>query len=224
MIIRNIFVLIVVLSLSFSSTAQVTDQGNFLIGGTLGFSTSDSDINQTIGGTPQTTNGTNATQVNVAPAIGYFIANNVALGVGMDYTLNTVKESNDDRDYDSDLLFGPFARFYLPVGNDMSFFLETTFGFGNSVDQIEIDGQTQNTSTNVFAAGVGPGFTIFSSNAIGIEAAVKYNYARSESNTQANELSIETITTTNQVDFSIGLQFYFTRVSPVSTYNETSFY
>ncbi len=34
--------------------------------------------------------------------------------------------------------------------------------------------------TNIFAIGAGPGFTIFSSDAIGIEALIKYNYARSK--------------------------------------------
>lgn len=214
---RRILGLLIALLCTVALSAQVTDQGNFLIGSTLGFSTSDSQIDQSVDGVNESSSGKNATQLNVAPALGYFVIDNIALGVGMDYTLNRVSEAGQEEDYDSDLLFGPFARFYMPLSGDMALFLETTFGFGNSVDQIDIDGETRNTSTNVFAAGVGPGFTIYSDSAIGIEAAFKYNFARSESDTQANELTIETITTTNQIDFSIGVQFYFTRLRPVNT-------
>lgn len=69
-------------------------------------------------------------------------------------------------------------------------------------------GEPQRINTNIMAFGLGPGFTIFSSSAVGIEALVKYNFARSRFDTDIAGLQRETVTRTNQFDFSIGFQFY----------------
>ncbi|MCB0643683.1 MAG: outer membrane beta-barrel protein, partial [Phaeodactylibacter sp.] len=154
--------------------AQITDRGNFIIGGTLGFSTASSNVEQNLSGENTAFEGSTSTQFNIAPSIGYFLVRNFAVGVGMDYTFNAVEDPDGSMEDDSDLLFGPFMRLYLPISDDMSFFLESTAGFGSSSNTSTIDGANQNISTDVFAFGVGPGFTIFSSNAVGIEALVKY--------------------------------------------------
>lgn len=192
------------------TNAQITNKGNFIIGGTMGFSAANSDVEQTLNG-ETISERAEASQINVAPSLGYFFADNFALGFGMDYTLNTVRQP-DGRSIDSDLLFGPFGRYYFPAGTDKAFFIETNFGFGSSIDEAELNGTSQAVNTNVFAVGVGPGFTIYSSDAIGIEALVKYNHARSNSSTTVENASVNTITLTNQVDFSVGLQVYLSRL------------
>lgn len=189
--------------------AQVTDQGNFLLGSTIGFATSRSSITQ---GTPsgeEKGEGPLANQVHFAPSIGYFLLDNTVLGIRMDYTLSRQEEEGVEKVKDSDLLFGPFARYYLPVGNDMAFLIEAGFGFGNSSDLMGLNGDRQTITTNMFAFGVGPGFTIISSKAIGLEAIFKYNYARSHFNTEIGGVSRETITKTDAFDISLGLHLYF---------------
>lgn len=208
----------------------ITSQGNFMMGGTLGFSTADSNVEINVDGTTVNNNGTRATQFNISPRIGYFITNNFALGIGMDYTLNRIKEPVDLSDpetdyqteYDSDLLFGPFGRFYFPIAADKAFFLQANFGFGSSQDRIRVGEDPQTTSTDVIAASFGPGFTIYSSDAIGIEAIVKYNWARSNASFEYQGTSNETTTYTNQLDFSIGFQVYFTRLQRVETSDQPS--
>lgn len=205
---------LLILLLSFSAmNAQITSQGNFIVGGTFGFSAANSDVEENANGNVTTTEGATASQLNIAPSIGYFVTDNFALGFGLDYTLSTVDNTNDNTSIDSDLLFGPFTRYYLPVGEDKAFFLEANAGFGNSIDEITIDGTTQNINNNIFAIGIGPGFTIFSNDAIGIEALMKYNYARSEADIDINGESLNTTTFTNQLDFSVGLQVYFARLN-----------
>jgi adenosyl cobinamide kinase/adenosyl cobinamide phosphate guanylyltransferase len=51
--------------------------------------------------------------------------------------------------------------------------------------------------------------SVIASNAIGLEAVVKYNFARSEFDTQIGGINANTTTRTNQVSISLGLQFYF---------------
>lgn len=205
------------LILAFMATAvlwcQVTDQGNFVIGSTLGFSTANSKVTQEVGDAGATNEERPfSVQLNIAPKVGYFLVDNFALGIGVDYTLNRIEEGGEEKVKDSDLLFGPFGRYYFPVGDDMAFLIEAGFGFGNATDVVGIAGTRQSITTNIFAFGVGPGFTIVSSESIGLEASVKYNYAHSSFDTEIGGVRQKTRTDTNQFDFSVGVQFYFSRI------------
>ncbi len=193
--------------------AQYTTQGNFMMGTTLGFSAATSTITQDYGTGDVAKENPTYTQFSIAPSIGYFLIDNLALGIGLDYTFNQVRNQGQNTNKDSDLLFGPFGRYYVPLSDDMSFFLEANFGFGNSSDNQDVGGVPQNISTNIFAIGVGPGFTIFSSEAVGIETLVKYNYARSDFDTNIGGVRAKTMTKTNQFDFSVGFRFYFTALT-----------
>ena len=192
--------------LSIKGQAQdFTQRGNFMFGSTVGFSSNTSNIAQ--GGTKG--EGPESFQWNLAPHIGYFLFDNFNLGIGLDYTFSREKQPNADKNDDSDLLFGPFGRYYVPFGGDKAVFLEGNFGFGTSSDALIVDGATQNISTDVIAFGAGPGFTIFSNDALGIETLFKYNFARSRFNTTQGGVVTETTTKTNQFAVSLGLQFYF---------------
>ena len=204
------FFLLIILSalLVPAAQGQFTDQGRFMLGSAVGFATNTSKISYS----SQTPSGSNEepqnTQWNVAPSIGYFLFDNFTLGIGLDYTSSSETRQDQPKTKDSDLLFGPFARYYVPFG-DMAFFLQGNFGFGNSSDNLSVGGETRNINTNIFAVGAGPGFTIFSNEAIGIEALVKYNYARSKFDIDIAGVKTNTTTKTNQIALSLGIQVYF---------------
>ena len=153
--------------------------------------------------------GLSAQQINIAPVIGYFVADNFATGLGADFTLNSVSEPNKDKTEDSDVLFGPFMRYYFPVGDNVAFFLVANFGFGNSKDEQITAGEKQRINNNVFAYGTGPGLTVCSKGGFGLEATLKYNYAQSKFDTDLGGVSATTKTRTNQFALSLGLQYYF---------------
>ena len=214
---KNIICIITTLlfTASISLQAQVTDRGNFLAGSSLGFSKSSSELKIQSSNLEEDAEGPSSLQLSFAPKIGYFLGDNFALGLGMDLTFSRLEEQNTDRNEDSDLLFGPFARYYFPLEDGLAFFAEANFGFGNSSDDLYIADVRQSINTNIFATGFGPGFTIISSNGIGLEAIFKYNYARSKFNTNLDGIQQETITRTNQFDFSLGVQYYFSGIRPV---------
>ena len=191
--------------LYFTASAQILDKGNFMIGSTVGFSTANSKVST--GG--EESEGLRAQQFNVAPAIGYFVLNNFALGLGADFTLNSVTEPSQDKTTDSDLLFGPFARYYLPMGENVALFLVGNFGFGNSQDEQLVGTTKQSISTNIFAVGAGPGITVYSKGGFAIESVLKYNYARSKFDTENAGVTTSTSTRTNQFSLSLGMQYYF---------------
>ncbi|MCB0531191.1 MAG: outer membrane beta-barrel protein [Saprospiraceae bacterium] len=182
-----------------------TERGNFLVGTAIGFSSNTSTISQSTG----KGDGPESFQWNIAPHVGYFLFENFAIGVGLDYTFSREQQPNEDKNDDTDLLFGPFGRYYIPFGGDKAVFLEGNFGFGTSSDDLIINGEPQSISTDIIAFGAGPGFTIFSNDAIGIETLFKYNYARSRFNTTQEGVVTETTTKTNQFAVSLGIQVYF---------------
>jgi hypothetical protein len=220
---KIVYVLLTALiSIGLQLEAQVTSSGNFVIGSTFGLSTAKSKITQDSGDGEEEVDNPSSSQFSFSPRVGYFVIDNFAVGIQMDYTSSEVKQPNLDRTTDSDLLFGPFARFYLPVGDDMGLFLEAGFGFGNSNDEKYIGAERQSINTNIFAYGLGPGFTIFSSQAVGVEALLKYNYARSDFDTEIGGIARKTTTRTNQFDFSVGVHFYFTALRPAVTTDKSS--
>jgi hypothetical protein len=211
----TVILLALILGFAGMATAQILQQGNFLIGSTLGFSSADSKIKRVLNNVEQTNSGPVSLQLNLSPNVGYFLADDLVLGIGMDYTFGRFKEANTDRTEDSNLLFGPFFRYYYDLGENMAFFGEIDLGFGNSSDDQFIGNNKQSITTNIFSIGVGPGFTIYSNNAIGIETMFKYNFSRSRFNTMSiDQIQTETITRTNQFDISLGIQFYFSSIQP----------
>lgn len=196
---------LLMLLLHWSVSAQLMNQGNFMVGSTLGFSTANSKV--TSGGTEN--DGISAQQVNIAPSIGYFVLDNFAAGLGADYTLNSVTEPNADETEDSDLLFGPFMRYYFQAGDNVAFFLVGNFGFGNSKDNQTVGEIKQKIETNVLAFGTGPGLTVYSKGGFALETIFKYNYARSSFDTTIGGVNTTTKSRTNQFSLSLGLQYYF---------------
>lgn len=200
-----------------SATAQYTSQGNFVIGSRLGFSTAMSDVSVSGASGNFSGNGGSAYQINLQPAIGYFLATNFATGIGMEYIGTgstsaedfTNPENGEQKSTNSDLLFGPFFRFFLPYSTDKTFFLDTSVGFGNSVDEFNNSGTTQKINNNLTVIGIGPGFTIFADNGVALEAVVKYNYAHTKNEIDLSGVKTTSITNTNALDFTFGIQYYF---------------
>jgi hypothetical protein len=185
--------------------AQFTDRGRFMLGSAVGFATNNSTITRS---DQNDVSEPRNSQWNVAPSVGYFLFDHFALGIGMDYTSSSEQNEGEEATNDNDLLFGPFLRYYIPFG-DKAIFLQGNFGFGNSTDNLVLGGVRQRINTNILAYGAGPGFTIFSNDAIGIEALVKYNYARSKFDVEIGGVTTSTTTKTNQIALSLGMQLYF---------------
>jgi hypothetical protein len=217
-LLTSTFLCMFVLALSAQEIVnQPTKRGNFVIGTRLGFSTAKStvDVQSTVGSIKG--DGGSSAQFNFAPAIGYFIVNNFALGIGMDW-LRTNSSTGVDlnggteapqKSNNNNVLFGPFARFFLPMGDDKAFFIGSTLGFGNSKSQYIANNTTQSIDNTLLNIGVGPGFTIFSRNGMALEALVKYNYAKSTSIIDVQGVKRTSKTWTNAIDFSVGVQYYF---------------
>ena len=91
---RLLMILLVTISCNMQAQIQ---KGNFLAGGTLSFRSTD-----------YTADNSKTSAWNLTPGGGYFILDKLALGARITFTYN----SNDGDNY-TDLLGGPFARYYF---------------------------------------------------------------------------------------------------------------
>jgi hypothetical protein len=197
--------------------SQPTQRGNFVIGTRLGFSSAKSTVDVQAATGSIKGDGGSSYQLNIAPGIGYFLTNNFVLGVGMDLIRTNSKSgvdltggtSTSQESNNNNVLFGPFIRYFIPFSDDKAFFIGSTLGFGNSKNQFTAGTTTQSINTSLLTIGVGPGFTIYSSNGLALEALVKYNFASSNSKIDVQGIQRTSKTWTNAVDFSVGVQYYF---------------
>lgn len=205
-------------------TEPLLQRGNFMIGTGIGFSTAQSKVDISGPSTNFDGEGGTATQLNLSPSLGYFFARNFVLGIGMNYIFN---QTSTPEDFDSpnagkvessntDVLFGPFARIYLPFLDNKALFISTTMGFGKSEDEFISDSGIQSVDNDLFTASIGPGFTIMAADGLALEAIVKYNYTRSESDIILDGEARSTTTKTNAFDFSVGIRYYFRGFQPIN--------
>ena len=96
------FILLIILFLSTYSYSQIT-KNNWLVGGSGNFKTTKADKN---------TDGTNSyadrTIFTIAPDVGYFIYDKLAVGMNLSYTYDNIYDQNYQY-----FGIGPFVRYYF---------------------------------------------------------------------------------------------------------------
>lgn len=131
---------------------------------------------------------------------GYFISNQISIGLLTDFSIKSSKYSNTLNDNKSteisnNYYFGPFLRFYTKPG----IFFEEVFALG--FGQIGFNDNPEKTQNYSFSTGIG--YSLFITNSIALEPLIKYKY---EKTYWDSEDVIEAIN--SGIYFSIGLQFY----------------
>ncbi|MFO7613287.1 MAG: outer membrane beta-barrel protein [Bacteroidales bacterium] len=98
------------------------------------------------------------TSLNISPRIGYFVVNNLALG--LDLNLSYLNVGDTESDYNTQITTftaGPFVRYYIPTGK-VKPFVEAGGAFGNLVykwDGWEGEEEKMKHSLTMFNGGVG---------------------------------------------------------------------
>lgn len=195
--------LLAVSAIAFTTQAQ-TEKGNFVVGGTVQYQSEKVD-------------GANKADktFQIVPSVGYFVANNIAVGTGIGYQY--AKEYNTASTLQSSaFVINPFARAYKGVNDQFKFFgqLSVPMSFGNTkAGDVNGDNMTKVGKNNNIGVALSPGFAFFPSKKFGIEFAVKgisYNDNKLEN---ANGDKIGGDKNFNiGADFfapNIGVQFYF---------------
>ena len=169
---------------------------------------------------------TKYTTGRISPQIGYFLADNLAIGLNLSYVAekstdegevifngNTLKLT--DTQTNSTMAFGPFVRYYKPVGERAAFFGQAVVGFGTKKyeserERLNPQGTVETTSSDIkfsqLGAGISPGFTFFPTDNFGLEVMLGgLGWNRTQKKDLKDNEKKEDFTSSD-FDFSLGLQ------------------
>ncbi len=127
-----------------------TSQGTLSLGGSVGITTNKDE-----------NDGEDVTRstFEFSPSVGYFVIDH--LMVGLDLSISSTKEDDGFGGDDKQTTFGigPFARYYVPLGEGKFMFTgEAGFGFAAVKDKPDGQDETKGSAVNFYVA---PGFTFF---------------------------------------------------------------
>ncbi len=149
-------------AVSLTSSAQFA-KGDSYISGNVGFTSSSKKLNST------TTVLENKTDLSVSPNYGYFVTNNIAVGVGLGYGMNTTKnDATGAKIVDgSTLSAGVFARYYTTPAKAFSFFGNLGVNYTSGTEKLPTS-----VKTTGFDVAIAPGISYFVSNRLAIESTI----------------------------------------------------
>lgn len=178
------------------STAQ-TEKGKILLGGTASYQSSKSDAD-----------GAKAAEnLNLLPNIGYFVADNFAVGTGVGYSYSKADVASVAGQNEA-FVVSPFGRYYVPLTEKFKFFGQASvpmaFGTVKATDANGDTGSKTGSSTSIGVA-VSPGFAFFPTSKIGIEFA--FNGA-SYNSYKVKDSNDNDVKGAGSEDFSIGTSFF----------------
>jgi hypothetical protein len=105
---------------------------------------------------------------NVAPSLGYFVSENIAIGTRVGYFSRTFENSSLSKV--DNISADVFGRYYFKPSATFSIFTELNAGFFNSTVETINNNITSTYKSDGFRAGINPGISYFVSNHFAIEA------------------------------------------------------
>lgn len=185
-----------VAALTFASQAQ-TEKGNFVLGGGLGFNT------ESVKDTDD-----KATSFNILPSVGYFVSENISVGVGLGYAWGKTEDGVDETT-GGVFAVAPFSRWYSANG-PVRFFgqLSVPMSWGNQKVNDEKTGNISN-----YGVELAPGVAYFPTSKIGLEFKVRGLYYNSNIVDPTGDAPKTTVNSfgldANSLAPTVGVQFYF---------------
>jgi hypothetical protein len=174
------FFFLATLLFSGLANAQIT-KGNWMVGGNLGFSYSNSKA-------VVNSDNSNSYTVNISPNIGYFFYDKFAGGTKINYFFSKFISSQGNGKF-TYANAGPFMRYYfLEKEKRTNIFLESSYNFS-------IDNKNKNT---VF--GTKTGAAVFLNSSVALEISLEYLLSKSPLGS-----------TSNAVLLGVGLQIHLER-------------
>jgi outer membrane protein len=170
----------VLVALLFLSSAVVFGQlekGNIFIQGSSSIGFSSEKYTYISGGT--STESSKSTNFGFSPKVGYFVIDNLPLGLLID--VNAYKNKaidSDNQNTSNELLFGPFARYYFLPQNELKPMAEIYAGFGGSKDKSDYSGYSNESKYGIIKLGIGAGASYFVTDHVAIDMIIGYNSSR----------------------------------------------
>jgi len=210
---QSLFLAFLIISLSCINLSAQTSKGKFLIGGLtyIGYPGS-GETSMNIGYTTSKSKDDSGDEddyidkmfsLNFTPKAGYFIIDNLVLGVDMTLFSSFSKTTNRENKSNSTIITaGPFVRYYIPTKKVLPF-AEAMYSVGSQKNSSEWEEREYTNKTGVQLYSVGIGVAIPLGEKASFDALVGYQSAIIKDK-EDNENNERTIVGT------VGLKFGFT--------------
>lgn len=192
---KNLFLtLSAVTALSLAANAQ-TEHGKFIVGGQVSFDhakTKDTDIK--------------STGFSINPTVGYFVADNwaVGTGVGYDWSKNEGAQTVKNQGFK----LAPFVRNYVGEGQ-FKFFSQLSVPMTWGKETIETSAGDVKAKTQNIGVELAPGFAFFPTKNIGVELKVRGLYYENAKNKTTDVTTNKFGLDANSLAPTLGVQFHF---------------
>ena len=129
-----------------------------------GFAKGDLFLTGSFGISSEKTGDDKSNSFTVAPSLGYFVSENIAIGGRILYTSDKSESGNVDTQDLTTLGIAGFARYYWTPANKFSIFGEAEVSYASAENNLS------NVKGNGFGLGIAPGVSYFLSSNFAIEA------------------------------------------------------
>ncbi|TAE75521.1 MAG: hypothetical protein EAZ85_02285 [Bacteroidetes bacterium] len=198
---------------TFTNLNAQTEKGTIYVGGTFGVNSR----NQTSKSSSVTTNEEKRTSFFVIPDVGYFFADNMAIGLGIGYANEKVNSKSSSGSTENTTTTGTFSinptfRYYMPTSSEtFKFFIQARanldFGTITNENKSPTFTSTSNGKTNGYGLFISPNLSYFPTRSWSIDigfTGIGYSSATSEFTNTTNN----TTNTTNISGFQLGVNSF----------------
>jgi opacity protein-like surface antigen len=195
------FLFVLAFAFSFIVSNAQTGRGKLFVGGDVGFSSSTEQRG--------TLTDRRETDFSVVPSVGYFVVDNLAIGLGVGYSQRRTELSANDKVINSGFVLAPFVRYFIATAGDKFFFtpqFRVGMRFGNTRTETAT---TVDARTQTFDVSLSPGFTYFPSDKWALDFRIRGLYFESvnpegtRNNTTNFGLSV------NSLNPTVGINYFF---------------
>lgn len=184
--------------LGLAANAQ-TEKGKFMLGGQVSFqgqSIKDSDAK--------------SNEFSIIPNVGYFVADNIAVGTGIGYSWAENKNTTNTKNTNSSFVLAPFGRMYSNNEGPVKFFGQLTVPMAWGTQ--EVNGDKTATTAN-YGVELAPGVAYFPTSNLGIEFKVRGLFYNNGSTTDEATDAKTTVNSyglnVNSLAPTVGVTFHF---------------
>lgn len=209
---KSILTFILLLFLSSTFVYGQIEQGKFFLQGSSSLGFYAEKYTYIAGGT--STESSKSNHFGFKPKAGYFIIDNMPVGLAINFNTNSNKNiSNSDKSSSTNLSFGPFARYYFLKLDKLCPMAEISVNLGSDISKSTYSGYNSDKKYGVFEFNLGVGVSYFVTDHIAFDVLLSYYVdkykLKSQSSTVPPAKSTQSsgISTDKYagVDFSIGV-------------------
>lgn len=190
----------------FGAMNAQTSKGSWVLSGKAGLGFNSAIQKYKANGT--TVDGPKVSILTITPSVGYFVMDNLAIGLDLNYTSTrtTVKINELDLDYDSTnstLSLLPNATYYFPTGSNFRPYLGAGIGIGSTKAMNPLTDEESTASGLLW--GAKGGFVYLLNNSVGLDFGLSYNNLTTSETIQ----NIKVTTTTGNFGVNAGISVFF---------------